>query len=272
MFRHSFFALALVTLNAGCGSSEPDVAATTDAAVDAPVDTGKVDTGKVDTGTAEVAPLPGCETELPSSFMCTAPTKTAGKTTCTDAALLDMVEKCLKADITVPSTCTEWKTANPACASCVADWSWDAKPGKIYPDDYKCYWSTFDAPCAKSVNCLYACQEEVCAECGDEEVNDCYDDARKTGGRCYTIAGKEAATCFSTFDAKLAGCDVSEIYADSPSLTTLKEEILRFYRGACRDNADWTNATMAAGDAGTDTGAVDAPAETSVVTDAADGG
>jgi hypothetical protein len=267
MLRHSLLALALITL--GCGSSDPE-AAPVDAAPEVAEDTGKLDTGRLDTGTMTDTALPGCESELPSSFMCTAPTKSVGKATCTDAALLDMLEKCIKADITVPTACADWKTANAACASCVGDWSWDAIAGKIYPDDYKCYWSTFDAPCAKTVNCLFTCQDDVCVECADEERTDCYQNSEKSGGKCWDVAGKDAEGCFTKFDAPLEGCNVNEIYKDAPNLTTLKEQILKFYRGACRDNADWSKATMpAGGDAGTDTGTDAATTETSV-SDAAD--
>ncbi len=264
MLRQSLFALCVVTL--GC-SSDPEAAPATDAAVEVAADTGTV---KVDTGTMETAPLPGCETPLSSGFACAAPTKTAGKTTCTEAALQDFVVKCLKDDITVPASCADWKAANAACASCVADWSWDSIMGKVYPDDYKCYWSTFDATCAKSVNCLFSCQDEVCTECVDEERSECFQASEKSGGKCWDVAGKDADACFKKFDAQLKGCDVNELYADAPDLTTLKEQILKFYRGACRDNADWTNAT-AAGDAGTDTGS-DAPAAETSVSDAADAG
>lgn len=257
--------LALITLAVGCGSSDPEVTPVADSALETG-DTGAIDTGsKVDTG---VPPVPGCEVDLPSDFACAAPTKTAGKTTCTEAALQEFVVKCLNEEITVPADCAGWKTANADCAACVADWSWDRIPGKVYPDDYKCYWSTFDATCGKTVNCLFSCQDEVCTDCVDEEAATCYEDAEKSGGRCWDVAGKDAAGCFDKTD--LSGCNVDEIYANVPKIANLREQLLKFYRGACRDNGDWKNA-KSGGDAGTpDTGS-DAAAETSV-SDAADGG
>ena len=256
MSRTSIFALALVSLSIGCGSTETP-AATTDAAVEVAIDTGKADTGKLETAPPDMGTLPGCETELPSSFACTAPKKIAGSTACSDDVLNDFVQKCLATDLTVPSACAAWKTANAACASCVGAWSWDAKPGAVYPDDWKCWWSNLDATCAKSVNCLHDCQDTVCAECADEEAIQCYGDSEKSGGRCWTVAGKASDACLKA--ANLEGCNVDEIYADAPSITTMREQILKYYRGACRDNGDWKNATMPSGDAG-------------VMTDAASGG
>lgn len=265
MLRTSLLALALpLALSIGC-SSTTEGPATADAATDA-ADTAPVDTGKPDTGKAEVAPLPGCETELSSDFACTAPVKIAGSTACSDTALLDFVQKCLAADVSVPPTCAAWKTANAECASCVAKWSWDTIPGAVYPDDWKCWWSNLDATCAKSVNCLHNCQDEVCVECEGDEGNACYAAAEKSGGRCWEVAGKASDTCLKAAD--LSGCNVDEIYASDPSLETLREEILKYYRGACRDNGNWKNATMPSGDGGV--------AETGVtetgVSDAADAG
>jgi hypothetical protein len=263
--RTSFITLALLSLSLGCSSSEETPATGTDAGADVVVDTGKIDTGKVDTGTAtDTGSGPTCEYDVPSDFACGGtPAKTAGQTTCTDAMLEELVQKCLAADLSVPSACAEWKTANAACAACVGAWSWDDIPGKVYPDDYKCYWSTFDATCAKNVSCLFSCQYEVCQDCEGDEANDCYSNSESAGGKCWDVAGKAADACFKSTDT--TGCNVNEIYKDSPNLTTMREQILKFYRGACRDNANWKNATMPSGDAGSD-----APAETSAETSVTD--
>jgi hypothetical protein len=269
MSRTSLLPFALVLTLIGCGSDdEPAVA--TDTGVDAVVDTAKV---------PDTTPPPSCESELSSNFECVAPIKVAGETTCSEEALQGLIESCLAADITVPSECAAWKAANAACATCVRRWHWTAIPGEIYPDDYKCYWAIMDDTCAKNVNCMFDCQDEVCAECdrardsdGTSEIGRCYSANEQAGSKCWDVAAQAGMACFQSHDT--AGCNVNEIYKDTADLTTLKSQVLRFLRGACRDNGDWTRSEEA-GDAGVDSGetgadtAMDDAADTTV-DDAAD--
>lgn len=246
------FALALFTL-AGCGSSEEATPITdSGTGADAVVDTGKPSTDSAtDTGSAAVA----CEEPVPADFACAEPVKGTGATTCTEAMLQDFVANCLADDLSVPSTCAAWKTANAACASCVANWSWSEIPGSVYPDDYKCYWGIMDASCAKATNCSFDCQAATCGSCDDTEQGACLDSVTGEGGKCWDVASKTAEGCFEKYD--LANCNVDEIYSAAPDLTKMRAEILRFYRGACRDNANWTNSNSA-GDAGvSDSGATE---------------
>lgn len=272
MSTRVFLALALVAFAAGCGSKDEDPAVVTDAATDADA---VADTYKPD---AKEAGTLACEAPLESDFACKDPVKGTGGTACTEAALADFVQKCLADDLSVPSTCAAWKTANADCAACIGNWTWDLIPGKVYPDDYKCYWAIMDAPCAKSVNCGFECQELSCGECdsdpgtaakSDREV--CLEKVSTTGGACWSFGADKIDECFTKFD--VANCNVDEIYSDAPDLDVMRSEILRFYRGACRDNGDWTN-SGSAGDAGVSDAAdaADAAGEAGdgAATDAAD--
>jgi hypothetical protein len=267
MLRTSLFPFALVLVVAGC-SSDPTPAAATDAGTDTPVDSG-TDTKPTDTG----APPITCEQAVPSDFACVAPTKATGKTVCTEAMLQELADKCLAADISVPSACAEWKTAYADCATCVGAWSWEGIPGKIYPDDYLCYWAIMDDACGKNVNCMFSCEESVCADCdrtpgsdGESEAYKCYTAQEKEGSKCWDVAAKEGTACFTTFDTK--PCDVSEIYKETADLTNLKKQVVHFLRGACRDNGSWANADSA-GDAGVPDADAASEASTDSATDSA---
>jgi hypothetical protein len=274
MLRTSFLSLSALLVLAGC-SSDP---ATPAAPADGGTDTATVDTGKPDTNTAETetGPTPVACQEPVDEVECTAPTKGVGQTVCNDAMLADLAEKCLAEDISVPAACAEWKAANAACASCVAAWSWSPSQGgpsgAIYPDDYRCYWTVMDAPCAKAASCMFDCEFTACGNCMDSaDRAACYDGVASPGGACYDLASKEGKACFDKFDMQLKGCNVDEIYEGSPDLATLKQQVVRFLRGACRDNGVWTNAeNPSGGDAGvTDSGSTDSG---TAVTDAADAG
>jgi hypothetical protein len=251
-----FFALVLVGFAAGCGSNSDDSAPATETDAGVVADTAP-DTQKPPAdAAAETAPST-CESALPSDFACVEPEKGTPATTCTEEMLADFVQKCLATDLSVPSTCDAWKTANPACATCVASFSWSEIDGQVYPDDYKCYWGIMDPACAKAANCTWDCEAAACGDCdsstpdgaGKTESDYCVASVTNAGGKCYAVAAQKSAECFKTY--KLDNCNVDEIYSDSPNLTTMQQQILRFYRGACRDNGNWTNATSAGGDAGT---------------------
>jgi len=278
MLRHSIFTLAILSTLVGCSSSDPPATgapvdggsdtATTDTKMPAP------DTKPQDTGSGTIA----CK-EPVDDVVCLAPLKAAGQTACNDAMLMDLAEKCLGADIKVPTACADWKAANAACASCVKAWSWSAEAGgpagDIYPDDWKCYWSVFDAPCAKSVNCMFDCQYTACGNCesGSAERRNCFDSVSKAGGECYDLAAKDGNACFETFKTPLEGCNVDEMYAAMPNVDTLKQQVVRFLRGACRDGGNWTNSANpldgGVTDTGTDTATGDTSAADSATSDSA---
>lgn len=244
-YRNLSVSLVLMAL-VGCGSTEDS----TPVATDSGSDTGTaVDTGRADTGTATETGGVSCESPLPSGFACAEPLKGTPGTACSEAALADFVNKCLNAEGTVPTECAAWKTANAACATCVASWSWADMPGQVYPDDYKCYWQVMDPTCAKASNCSYDCQAETCGDCDSSEAADCADSVTSAGGKCYDVAAKKAEECFTTYDTALGKCNVDEIYAATPDMPTMRAQVLRYYRGACRDNGVWTN-SESAGDGG----------------------
>ncbi|MBL8716269.1 MAG: hypothetical protein JNL79_09750 [Myxococcales bacterium] len=255
----------------GCGSDPAPVDATDTGTTADASDTGKIDTGKVDTGTSEVDPT-SCAEPLPTGFTCPTPATGTSGTACTEAALQDFVTNCITAKLDVPSTCAAWKTANPTCLPCIESFSWDYIPGKLYPDDYKCYWRSMDAACAKSANCSYDCQDKVCGTCDDttSERDDCVAAAIKSGGKCYDVAAKDAAVCFEKYSAQIDTCTLDEIYKETPDVTLLRKEILEFYRGACRDNGVWTNKGSATPlDGGTDGGSTDGGSTDGGASDAA---
>ena len=278
--------LALAAISSSllaCSSSDtggtPAVVTETGTGGDSTADVVVVDTAK-DTATGDTKPIGDgsllCDQTLAKDFACKAPTKAAGGTACTEAMLQDYVDKCVKADFTVPATCADWRTANAACNTCLGNWIIDPKvdPAKVYPDTYKCYWSVFDDKCGKSVNCSYDCQDAICNSCdttagsgADGKVSE-YDDcttraiAATPKGACYDVAAKDATACFAdtTFDTK--PCDDDEYYYPSgtggdANLEKLKDGVLIYFRGACRDNANWKNSSSTGGDAGPLDGAIE---------------
>ena len=213
-----------------------------------------------------------CDQTLASDFKCVAPKVVAGSTACSEAMLQDFAEKCLSADLKVPATCAAWKSANAACNTCVEAFSIDPAsiPGKVIPDRDKCYYDVFDAKCSLAVACYFDCGSAVCTDCDQtkgsgtkattSEYDDCWSrvhfagSASRPKGQCYDIASKTAKTeCFSgPFD--INPCIINELYSPTGAggkidLPTLKTEVTIFLRGACRDNANWTNSSSG-GDAG----------------------
>ncbi len=316
----SFFALfggvaALATGFVGCSSSSGgDSPADTGTGVD---DTGTgvdttpppTDTNPKDTTPKDTAPLT-CDKALPSTFACpaiTASDKGTPGTTCTEADLQAMVTACVGTKFSIASGCDAWKTAHPACNTCVATWAIAESviPGKIYADRDKCLYQTFDPDCQTAWKCMFACDDAVCTGCNTSagtssdgktsEFQECANKERARGGTvvakgvCYDKAAGKADSCFSggSFDS----CIVDELFSPSgasgaPDVPKMQAGLLEFYRGACRDNAVWTHAKdtcssppCPVSDAGTDAGdtgtdaASDADAGTAdVATDAADAG
>jgi hypothetical protein len=275
--------LALATSSAlalACSSSSDTPPVTvTDTGTETTAETTPTETGadtKDSTPATETDGGALCDLDLPTGFACKAPTKTAGATTCSEAVLQDFLDKCVTADFKVPAACADWRAANAACNTCILAWIIDptVDDTKVYPDSYKCYWSLFDATCAKAVNCSYDCQTAVCDSCdgtagsgADGKASE-YDDcvaraiAASPKGKCYDLAAKDADACFTKTDTSI--CDNNEYYypsgtGGSADLAKLRQGTIEFYRGACRDGGDWKNATSAvSGDAG--------------ASDAADGG
>lgn len=276
--------IAGVVAFAGCSSSSTPVDNT-------PADTGVVDTGKADTNKPDTA-VPICDQPLESTFACTAPTAKVGSTDCTSQAIEEFPIACI--DSTWPgklaSGCAAWQAKYASCFTCIKTWSL-AQSGLALgalPDRDACFWSVFNSTafktanptltdCSKNVQCNWDCQEAVCGSCdttaqdpitGDTEFSICATNAGKKGGTvvpkgaCYDVATKNANTCFTAAGDTLNNCIVSEAYTPTGTggnvdIAKIKEQMKVVLRGACRDNADWSNANDAGytiPDAGGETG------------------
>ena len=215
----------------------------------------------VDTGVDTAVPL--CDQALPSDFACTfAKRRPAGASVCTEAQLQELVKKCIGDPISkVPAGCSEWKAANAACVTCISAFSLESVTSRAIPDRNMCYWATFDDACDKALNCSFDCQAEVCVDCDDtsgsgpggkgSEYSDCTSRSRvnatasKPKGLCWDVASKEAAACLDATD--INHCIVKELYTPTGAsgaidIPTLQLQAVEFFRGACRDGGDWTNA------------------------------
>lgn len=276
---------------AGCSSSSTPVDNT-------PVDSGVVDTGPVvkpDTAVQETAPFT-CDQPLDGTFACTDPATKAGSTDCTSQAIEEFPVACI--DSSWPSKlaagCAAWQTKYASCFTCIKSWSL-AQSGialGALPDRDSCFWSVFRSTafktanptltdCSKQVQCNWDCQEAVCGACdtstpdpvtGNTEFDDCTTRAAKKGGSvvpkgvCYDVASSKANGCFTAAGSALNNCIVSEAYTPTGTggkidVAKIKEQMKVVLRGACRDNADWSNANDAGytipdagGETGTETG------------------
>jgi len=254
--------LAAVVIGAplGCSSSETSTPLPpTDSGTEVAADTKPVDTG-TDTK-KEVAPPPDagvCDQDLPSDFACTKPKKVAGSTNCSEASLEAYVKACWKPLGGDTTKCTAWKGANAACDTCVKAWTYTSGlPARDY-----CYYQIMTPECADAVFCYFDCVTQVCTDCSFDPVGstsdnlECQKRARVAGGRCYENSYKKADSlkCFDS--TVLDPCIVDEAPKTAPDATLLEAQLLQFYRGACRDNANWSSSTSA-GDAGVDSSTTD---------------
>lgn len=215
-----------------------------------------------------------CDVPLAPGYACpAAPSRPTGSTACDEATLQDFALKCIHADTSsVPAECAGWKTANAACNTCIEAFAYDPKVDSllVYPDSLKCYWWVFSDTCRKTVNCSYDCQDQVCGTCdtapgtspdgSQPAYDDCTTRAIDKGppkGVCYDVAGKDADACFTSTDTH--ACETPEVNSATPDVTKMRNEIIVFYRGACRDGASWAHADSpsSTGDAGPS----DAPAD-----------
>jgi hypothetical protein len=262
---------------AGC-SSDPEEAPVTATDTGVAADTGTApDTKPQDTMMPPPDTGAGCMQPLPGDFMCKAPTAKAGQTVCNDEAIKGLAE-CFGGD---SMKCQAAYMKYTACRTCMLD-AWLVQQrfvdtgsciAKIDPTD----------KCGTLWQCNIDCQFEVCSEdyCSTDpgtgktatssEQDDCFSASIKKGGTtipkgsCYDKATKPLndAMC-STSNPKTAVCWVRT-----------QDDVVKFFRGACRDNADWSQAdvdktpmTDAGADTATDTGAADTgPADTGAAAD-----
>lgn len=273
-----------VGCSSSSGSDTPDDTGTP--ADDSGVDTTPppTDTNPKDTAVKDTAPFI-CDKALPDSFACTpvaASEKGTPGTSCSEADLQAMVTACVAPKFGIATGCDAWKTAHPDCATCVGTWALAESviKGKIYADRDKCLYQQFDADCQTAWKCMFACDDAVCGACDQNpgtssdgttsEFQECANRERARGGTvvpkgvCYDKAAGKADTCFAggSYDT----CIVDELFSPTgsggaPDVPSMQNELVQFYRGACRDNGNWKNAKetcstppCAAADAGTDAG------------------
>jgi len=255
----------------GCSSDSPaDVPPANDTGTDSVV----VDTGTVKDTQPDTKPgidtAPGtCANDLPADFACADPKPVKGEKTCTEAAIQGLIANCFGTG----GDCKKWQTANPECNKCtLTNWMVPLNGSFITTNTPACIKIVAPtSPCAKTEQCWFDCRLDVCcggdaAGCscdatpgsGTTEFDKCVAAARFAGsaskpkGACYDKAYKDAKVCEA--DATLANCFTLE----------------SFFRGACRDGGDWTNAASA-GDAGvTDTGTDTTPPPDTTPADTAD--
>lgn len=200
---------------------------------DAGVDSSRVDTGVLpppplrDTGTPlpprDVGPDPtGCAERLGPTFMCTSPEPARGGTVCTDVMIQAVVDGCF-GDSASATTCSAAQKKFPACGRCMLnEWIIDGRLAIA-----QCIQRIDPASsCAGSVQCTYDCLDDVCAACDDFEVEECW--SNEAEGQCAAQA-RDYTTCIS--DPKFSVCYPSTV-----------ADVLPFYRGACRDGANWSRA------------------------------
>jgi hypothetical protein len=237
----------------GCGS-DPDVPTPQDGGSDAPdtsmSDTTTVDTARVDTGLPETAPV--CPAALPSDFACVAPYLPIAQKVCTDKMLRALLSCFGGGD---DLKCIAAKKAYPACSSCVInDW---LERGEVA--SASCI-QTIDpaGSCGKTLQCAGDCAAKMCEGCAPPSRDACHQSVSAgpsadagdagdagAGSTCYQLAAKDVPACEA--DPKLRICFVRDA-----------EDLVRFFRGACRDKGDWSKADLPDGtesDAGTDAAA-----------------
>lgn len=241
-----FLTLVLI----GCGARTindfgiEDFTSVDSATADAASDTIRiVDAAVIDTGTeprpdSKPPPPPDtCETPLSPGFACIEPPTIAGKKVCNDEAIRALAAACFGFG-GEGSKCNAAMKKYNACSNCMLnDWVDDShlQTGacikKVDPGN----------KCAKVIDCTYDCLGEVCGSCdpspgsgkgGGSEADECYETASSSGG-CYDLVVKDYEICAG--DPKIAAC-----------MPNTEDDLILFYRGACRDGGDWTKA--AAGD------------------------
>ncbi len=263
------FSLVFVSAVLAACSSDPDVPA---AVAETGTDSGKAET-PADTKPETKPPLEVgvCDKALDPTFACVPATKTAGGAVCTETDIQDQLKACWKPLGGDTTKCAAWAKDHGGCQKCIGTWTY--KNGN--PNRDACYYRVMTPTCANAVSCYFDCIGQVCAECASDptEYLDCQKRARVAGGGCYANSYKTTETekCFDGAGA-IDPCVVDELTKSSPDATMLAEQLAIFYRGACRDNGDWTNAKSATGgDAGADATATDSASDGA--TDAAsDGG
>ncbi len=249
-----------------------------------------------DTGIRDTAPW-SCVEPLPSDFTCKAPDAVKGETVCTDAMIEALIAACFRGG----ASCTKTKAAYPACSKCMlSEPGWIFTGYLNQGACIRAVDAT--SSCGTSARCAAECAAYMCEACDyvsgtgrdgvGSEYSDCHHDvlagpvlgdagdggeadvadatfddisdvttdadasfaesgggSSSAPGACWTLAAKDLPACEA--DPRLRPCFV-ETWDDLPI----------FYRGACRDGANWEKAHLGdgTGDAGPSDGGTDADA------------
>jgi len=225
--------------------------------------TSKVDAGgKNDssTGLCGLAPTAACAPFDPTKL----PTPS---TACTTADVRGLVAACYDGTTASADACADWTTgakSMTACGTCIGRWL--TKDGT--PDSLACQYMflggsdpTQQAKCRNAVSCMYACYDGACNKTVCDDAAE--DSLGKTElDRCYNLGSLSDACRAKTSDGAAIGTTYTACTTDSAfrtatancrpsssSSTPIATQIEYFFRGACRDNGSWLNATSG-GDGG----------------------
>lgn len=223
--RRATFALAIVLC--ACSKEDKPSQPTPDAIVGdtaAPVDAPPEDV------TDAAIDAASCVGPLDAAFACRPPKERVGKTVCTDAAI-NAVLVCFGTD---SKACSDASAKYPECSTCVRDW---LEGERI---DFAACVRLIDptGSCPTTVQCTLDCLDAVCSMCdptvgsGSMPARSARDDCERAAtasgvGACWDVAAKDYTACAT--DARLQLCFPRRL-----------EELVPFFRGACRDGGDYS--------------------------------
>ncbi len=202
-------------------------------------------------------PARGCAQPLPAGFdaSCGALTPKAGSKVCTDEMLVE-IATCFGPSPDA-KRCAAIQAAAPECAKCtLTTWA-----GPLGVDEAACVARVdgkSDGP--RALQCGRDCVAAVCSfdDCDTtpgsgstsdrSQWRDCYETAQSSAD-----GGVDGGGACATFAARRAACLTEATAACFPKNA---DDLLRFWRGACRDGGDWSKV----GDAGVGDAAPDADA------------
>lgn len=205
-------------------------------------------------------PAPGCGQPLPDGFesACVGPKPKAGSTACTDEMLVE-IATCFAPGLDA-KRCAAIQAAAPECAKCtLATWF-----GRLGADEAACVARVDgEGDCARALQCGRDCLSTVCSfdDCDTtpgsgstsdrSQWQDCAEAAQSSAD-----SGVDGGGACASFAARRAACITG---AAAPCFPNSAEDLLRFFRGACRDGGDWSKV----GDAGAGDAALDAASDAS---------
>ena len=180
----------------------------------------------------------GCASALPADYACPAVKIPTGATSCSETTIQAFSVACFGGGTS--ADCSAWIKSNPDCYKCVGKF---LSPTGYIEFGYCMQSVAPSSPCGKLEHCQIDCNETVCVDCDHtagsgtsgttSEFLDCVRDADHAGsatkpkGRCYDLAVSGVKTNNCTSDAATGGC----------------VDVVQFFRGACRDGADWSKMT-----------------------------